>query len=175
MIEALRVVYRNDAEAKRQNLSPGKRLKLHRIKSQQTMDRLRRWLDKQFDEHLVEPNSDLGKAISYMLKHWDALTLFLRKAGAPLDNNIVERALKRAILHRKNSYFYRTDHGARVGDIYMSLIHTCELCGENPLQYLEALMKNSGRVQEEPDKWLPWNFCRPAEEMAADTSAANGE
>jgi transposase len=41
-----------------------------------------------------------------MLKHWDPLTLFLRQPGAPLDNNLCERALKKAILHRKNALFY---------------------------------------------------------------------
>jgi len=39
----------------------------------------------------VEPNSGLGQAISYLLKHWEKLTLFLRQPGAPLDNSIVER------------------------------------------------------------------------------------
>ena len=35
----------------------------------------------------LEPNSGLGQAIHYMLNHWEPLTLFLRQAGAPLDNN----------------------------------------------------------------------------------------
>ncbi len=78
----------------------------------------------------MEPNSGLGKAISYMLRQWPALTLFLREPGAPLDNNLCERALKKAILHRKNSLFYKTLNGAEVGDLYMSLIHTCELKSE---------------------------------------------
>ena len=56
--------------------------------------------------------------------------------GAPLDNNLVERALKKAILHRKNLLFYKTLNGAEVGDLYMSLIHTCELNAVNPLDYL---------------------------------------
>ena len=73
----------------------------------------------------MEPNSGLGKAITYLLRHWKALTAFLQEAGAPLDNNVCERALKRAILHRKNALFYRTLHGSQVGDLFMSLIHTC--------------------------------------------------
>lgn len=62
-----------------------------------------------------------------MLKHWEPLPLFLRHPGVPLDNNRCERALKKVILHRKNAYFYKTAHGARVRDMFMSLIHTCEL------------------------------------------------
>ena len=69
---------------------------------------LKAWLDQQFDERKVEPNSGLGQAIAYMRQHWEKLTLFLREEGAPLDNNICERALKKAILHRKNALFYRT-------------------------------------------------------------------
>jgi len=60
-----------------------------------------------------------------MPNHWEPLTLFLRVPKAPLDNNLCERALKRVILHRKNSLFFKTDHGADVGDLFMSLIHTC--------------------------------------------------
>jgi len=96
------------------------------------MDDLRQWMEAQFGEHKTEPNSGLGKAISYLLRHWVKLTLFLRQARAPLDNNVVERALKKAILHRKNTLFYKTMNGARVGDLFISLIHTCELNQVNP-------------------------------------------
>jgi transposase len=93
-----------------------------------------------------------------MLKHWEPLTRFLSVPGAPLDNNIAERALKMAILHRKNSLSYKTLHGARVGDIFMSLIHSCELNRVNPFDYLMALDKHAERVREGPAQWLPWNY-----------------
>ena len=95
------------------------------------MEKLHGWRWKlQFAERKTEPNSGLGKEGDHILaaRHWRPLTLFLRQVGAPLDNNVVERALKRAILHRKNSLFYRTLNGADVGDLFMSLIHTCQLC-----------------------------------------------
>ena len=90
------------------------------------MEKLHGWLEAQFAERKTEPNSGLGKAITYLLRHWKALTTFLREASAPLDNNIAERSLKRAVLHRKNALFYRTLNGAEVGDLFMSLIHTCQ-------------------------------------------------
>jgi hypothetical protein len=158
VLEAFKVIYRNEANARRRALSPLDRLRFHQIKSQQTMERLHHWLQRQFDHKLVEPNSALGDAIRYLLKHWDKLSLFLREPGAPLDNNICERALKRAILHRKNSLFYRTQHGARVGDAYMSLIHTCELSGVSPFQYLVTLHQNADRLAANPSEWLPWNY-----------------
>ncbi len=158
VLECFRVVYHNDKIAREKKMSPGNRLRHHRIKSEQTMRRLHRWLQRQFDEKRVEPNSALGEAINYLLKRWDALTLFLREPGAPLDNNIAENALKRAIIHRKNSLFYRTENGARVGDMFMSLIYTCELNAANPFDYLNELQRNADEVAMQPSQWLPWNY-----------------
>jgi hypothetical protein len=106
----------------------------------------------------VEPNAGLGQAISYLLKHWDKLTLFLRVAGAPIDNNLVERALKKAILHRKNSLFYKTRKGAQMGDLFMSLIHTCELNGANAFDYLTELQRHAEQLKQNPSAWMPWNY-----------------
>ncbi len=124
VLESLGKVYGYDAQAEARGLSPEERLRFHQEHSQPVMDQLHAWLRAQFDEKRVEPNSGLGTAIAYVLRRWDRLTLFLRQAGAPLDSNIVERALKKAILHRRNSLFYKTENGAEVGDLFMSLIHT---------------------------------------------------
>ena len=158
VLEALKVVYHNDAVARGRKLSPAGRLQLHQRESGPTMDRLHAWLTERFDRRLVEPNSSLGGAVGYMLKHWDRLTLFLRKPGAPLDNNICEQALKKAILHRKNALFYKTDNGARVGDLYMSLIHTCQLNRVNPFDYLTALARHAEEAARSPACWMPWNY-----------------
>ncbi len=113
---------------------------------------------RQFGDKLVEANSALGEAINYLLKRWKPLTLFLRKAGAPLDNNLCERAMKKAILHRKNSMFYKTRNGARIGDMYMSLIYTCELSRANAFDYLNQIQLNAADVTKSPDCWMPWNY-----------------
>ena len=122
------------------------------------MTNLKAWLKSQIDERKVEPNSSLGDAIAYMLKHGDKLSLFLRVPGAPLDSDICERALKKAIPHRKNSLFYRTLNDARVGDMFMSLIHTTELCGGDPFDCLVALQRYAHAVRTNPGAWMPWNF-----------------
>jgi hypothetical protein len=111
-----------------------------------------------FRPGLREPNSGLGKAITYMQRHWKALTLFLRQPGAPLDNNICERALKLAVLHRKNALFYRTLNGAQVGDLFMSLIHTCQLNGVNSFEYLVELLRHASEVAASPREWMPWCY-----------------
>jgi transposase len=154
----LKEVYTNDALAKDQRLSPEQRLHFHQNNSGPKMDALKAWLTAQLEERRVEPNSGLGEAITYMLKYWDQLTLFLHQPGAPLDNNVCEQALKKAILHRKNAYFYKTENGARVGDLFMSLIHTCELNGVNPFDYLTALQKHADELSAHPADWMPWNY-----------------
>ena len=156
VIETMAKVYENDAKTK--EMSPEERLAYHEARSGPLMEDLRKWMNAQFGEKRVEPNSGLGKAFSYMLAHWDPLTLFLRVPGTPLDNNAVERVLKMAIRHRKNSLFFRTLHGAYVGDIFMSLIHTCNLSKVNPFDYLVALQKHSHEVFKHPEEWLPWNY-----------------
>jgi transposase len=158
VLEVLAVVYRNDARCRERKLSPKQRLVFHQTESGPPIEQLRLWMKRQFDERLVEPNSGLGAAINYLRKHWKQLTLFLHKAGAPLDNNVCERALKRAILHRKNALFYKTQNGAKVGDLYMSLIHTCELCGANPFDYLTELQRHAEPVAAAPKNWLPWTY-----------------
>lgn len=167
VLEAFEAVYRHEAQAAAKGMSPTKRLRYHQQKSRPVMERLHNWLNQQFARRAVEPNSPLGGAFKYLLKHWEKLTAFLRVAGAPLDNNLCERALKKAILHRKNSLFYRSHRGAQVGDLYMSLIHTCELCGANPFEYLTELMRNPEAVEATPTDWLPWTY--------RDTLAAAGE
>jgi transposase len=158
VLEMLRVVYQNDAEAKQRHMSAEERLCFHQAQSGPVMTDLEQWLRRQFDERLVEPNSALGEAIAYMLNHWDQLTLFLHCAGAPLDNNVVERALKKAILHRKGSLFFRSEHGAHAGDVFMSLIYTCELCGANAFDYLTELQRHAAELAAHPQDWMPWNY-----------------
>jgi transposase len=158
VLEAIAVIYKNDALAREREFSPEARLEFHQAQSGPTMAELRLWLARQFDERLVEPNSALGEAISYMLKHWEKLTLFLRVPGAPLDNNICERVLKKAILHRKNALFYKTSRGAHVGDLFMSLIHTCELCEADAFEYLTELERHANDVAANPQGWMPWNY-----------------
>jgi len=145
-------------EARCQGFSGQQRLSWHQARSGPKMAELKTWLDEQIEQKKVEPNSSLGEAIGYMLRHWQELTLFLRQPGAPLDNNVCERALKKAILHRKNAYFFKTLNGARVGDLFMSIIHTCELNKANPFDYLTQLQKHIDTATLSPADWMPWNY-----------------
>jgi transposase len=158
VLEMFGQVYGNDAEARELGMTPDQRLQLHRERCAPVMDQLHGWLESQLTERRTEPNSGLGQAINYLLRHWRPLTLFLRRAGAPLDNNIVERALKRAVLHQKNALYYRTLNGAQVGDLFMRLIHTCQLCGANSFDCLIELQRHARELAACPAEWMPWNY-----------------
>src|SRR5207237_4909045 len=136
VIEALKQVFDHDTEARDQQMSPEARLAYHQAYSQPLMDDLKAWLDRQVEDRLVEPNSALGQAMAYMQTHWETLTRFLSVAGAPLDNNLVERALKLCIRQRKHSLFYKTEYSAYIASVLTSLIATCIYAGVNVLDYI---------------------------------------
>jgi hypothetical protein len=158
VLETLGAVYKNDATAREKNMSAEDRLQFHQRESGPLMTALHDWMVEELEGHKVEPNSGLGQAIAYSLKRWKKLTRFLEVPGAPLDNNLVERALKKSIIHRNNSLFFKTENGAEVGDLFMSLIHTCELNGVDPFDYLTELQRHADELAENPKDWLPWNY-----------------
>lgn len=156
IMKLLSPVYDNDAKTK--GISTQARLEYHQQHSKPAIELLERYMKALFDEKLVEPNSELGKALKYMQKHWQKLTRFLSVAGAPLCNNILERALKIAILNRKNAMFYRTCYSAQVGGMLTSIIYTCELNQVNAYDYLIGLQTHAAAVNHNPQQWLPWNY-----------------
>lgn len=177
IIERLALVYKLDDELKARGDSDDKRLLAHQETSAPLMEDIRARMQLELDDKRIEPNSDIGRAFNYFLKRWEKFTLFLRVAGAPLDNNIAERALKRTIRTRKVSMFYRSQRGADVGDLFMTLQHTAELHRENPFEYLTALLRHYKAVAANPAAWLPWNFRTALAALKGDagTTAATGE
>src|SRR5574341_638441 len=158
VLEVIGQIFDHDEQARQEQLNPEARLAYHQAQSQPLMDRLKRWLATQMDDHLVEPNSALGKAIGYMQRHWVTLTRFLSVPGAPLDNNLAERALKLFIRQRKNSLFYTSMHSAHIASVLTSLIATCLYAGVNAVEYLVALQEHRSEVFADPAAWLPWAY-----------------
>jgi hypothetical protein len=157
VINLLKTVYATDEEAKMENLSAEARLELHKKKSGPAMEELKKWLDSSFPDRRIEPNSSLGHAVKYMIKNWTGLSEFLRTPGVPLDNNILEREFRTAVLNRKNWYFYRTEVGALIGDIILSAIKTCSMAKINVLDYFVWIQKNREDIKKNPQNYLPWN------------------
>jgi hypothetical protein len=166
VLQVLSQVFDHDEQARQAQLSPQARLAYHQAQSQPLMEALQKWLDTQLDDHLVEPNSTRGKAMGYMQRHWVTLTRFLSVPGAPLDNNLAERALKLFIRQRKNSLFYKSTHSAYIASVLTSLIATCIYAGGNAVAYLVALQEHRHEVWADPAAWLPWAY---------DTSRASPE
>jgi transposase len=160
VLEVLRQVFDHDEQARQAQLSPEARLAYHQAQSQPLLEALKKWLDRQLDAHLVEPNSALGKAMGYMQRHWVPLTRFLSVPGAPLDNNLAERALKLFIRQRNNSLFYKSEHSAYIASVLTSLIATCLYAGVNAVEYLVALQEHRREVCADPAAWLPWAYAR---------------
>ncbi|MCP4243627.1 MAG: IS66 family transposase [bacterium] len=158
LLRELAKVFHVDKKSTELGLSPRQRRTYHRKHSGPVLTGLKQWIRGLFSDRRVEPNSDMGRALRYFLRHWSQLTLFLRQPAVPLTNNACERLLKIAIRYRKNSCFYRNRRGALVGDTYMSLAHTAELNGKNPVHYLTALLEHPTEVAAAPDRWLPWTY-----------------
>ena len=95
----------------------------------------------------------------------------LQEKGAPLDNYLCERALKKVILNRKNAMFFKTPNRAWVGDVFMTLIHTCELNGVNSFHYLTELQRHSADIARTPTDWLPRNYQETLRRMRSPVAA----
>ena len=157
VIDLIGRVYKNEEEALESKLTPEQRLIFHQQRSGPAMEELHQWASEQIDQRLVEPNSVLDKAITYLQRHWEPLTLFLRQPGVPIDNNACERALKKAILHRKNSMFYKT----RIGKVWRSVhAHLLRLPAQQNqcFHYMNTVCEHHAEVVDNPEQWLPWNY-----------------
>jgi transposase len=160
-------VYKHEHLCWKQHLTPIQRLGYHQNNSGPLLEELKEWMKQRIEQHQIEENSSLGKAIKYMRGHWDELTKFLLVPSAPLDNNLAERTLKIAIRNRKNAYFYKNELGALVGDILMSIIHTCHQAKCNPVEYLVTLQENKAAVFKDPRSWLPWCLNSPQNKVVS--------
>ncbi len=166
VLQQIGKVYRNEGQTA--GMSDEERLAYHQAHSGPVMGELKQWMDEQVAEKKVEPNSSLGKAVDYFRTHYEGLTAWLRYAGAPLDNNWCERALKPVVIIRKNSYGYKTSRGAKTAAIIQSVIQTCRLNGTNIWTYLVSVLRRSAEVRGKPQAFLPWNYS--GEERSAERS-----
>jgi transposase len=156
VLERIGKIYQNEEATK--GMRSEQRLEYHQTHSQEIMEELREWMEGEMAEKKVEPNSSLGKAIKYYLKNYPGLSAFLRHAEAPLDNNQAERALKPVVMIRKNSYFYKTGHGANVGAIILSMITSCRLNRTNVWNWMVSVLKRSSEASRNPAAFLPWVY-----------------
>mgnify|MGYP000725039841 CR=1 FL=1 len=108
----------------------------------------------------LSAKSDLGRAVRYLLKHWDGLTVFLQDGRVEMDSNPVENSIRPLALQRKNSLFAGHDEGGRNWARLASLIATCRLNGVEPFAWLKATLTAiaHGHPQARIEELMPWNF-----------------
>ena len=127
------------------------RLAKRNTEARPILDRLRAWALEQRGL----PKSGLRKAIDYMFRYWDGLTVFLEDAYVPLDNNQTERALRGLVIGRKNHYGSRSKRGTEVAALFYSLIETAKLHDINSADYIYTATIFATEFGE---ALLPWEF-----------------
>jgi transposase len=162
IIGHFKTIFMNDRSAP---VSPEERLAWHQKHSSDLMAEIKRYSNELIDNKEIEPNSSFGRATRYLNNNWEGLTCFLRLPGVPLTNNACERLIKRAVLNRKNAYFFLTEAGAEIGDILLSIIETCTLNNVNSWDYLLAVQKYKDSAARKPFLWLPWNYQEQIQEQ----------
>ena len=165
ILEGFSKIYGQEKACDELELDAHSRKRVHARFSIPLMHQIKDHCQALLDSKDVEPVDPLGKACRYFLNHFDGLIQFGSHAGCPLDNNECERAIKKSIRHRKNSLFYKTDFGALVGDIVMSVGFTALEHGLDPHRYFTELIKNQSLVFKNPIPWLPWNFSDHRKEL----------
>ena len=148
----------NEAHCVDQAMDTHQRRDYHREHSLPPMQQLLEWCNEKLGDDTVEPNSNLGKAMQYYIRHFDGLSAFCHLPGAPVDNNEIQRLIKLIVRARKNSLFFKTTVGADISDIITSTLAICNENNVNAFEYLNAVQRNQLSVKASPEKWLPWNY-----------------
>lgn len=130
------------------------RTEQRQAKAKPQLDKIHAWATKQD----VPPQSLLGKAVSYLLKEWPRLIIYLDDGRLNIDNNRVENAIRPFALGRKNWLFSQSVDGAEASAALYSLIETARANGLNTYAYLKHLFTQLPifTTTEELQALLPW-------------------
>ena len=141
------------------------RLLFHKEHSLELYQKIISLAEDHLKEKKTEPNSNLGRAIKYLLRHKEGLMQFCYTKGVKLDNNKMEAMLKLIVVGRKNHYFFKSSVGAAVSDTILSVIATAKGTGINIFEYLTHFQRFSKEVKKNPDLWTPWNYLATLENI----------
>ena len=146
-LEQIALIYSNEKKAKA--LTTLERLTYHKVNSAVPLNNIYNTIAYLFDTKSIEPNSALGKAMQYWLNHKEGLTKFLEVADVAIDNNSSEQALKKIILQRKNSLFFKTKDSAEILNGMSSIVATCQEQGINAFAYLNMIQEKANEVRKD--------------------------
>ncbi|MFP4283368.1 MAG: transposase [Opitutales bacterium] len=156
--EVYKRVFDNDDVAKAQGMSPHERMLHHRAHSLPEMRRLKKMCSDRLRSKLVEPNSPLWEPLTFIINQWGRLTRFCHVPGIPLDSNIVEQMLIIPVRYLAGSFNYKSQNGAEVGDLHMTLVATANANGVEPVAYLTECLANHEDLAQRPEHYLPWIY-----------------
>ena len=173
-------IWVNDDHCKAQALNDSERRDYHEEHSQPVMLQIRQLCENQLtseqdEQSAIKPNSNMGKAMRYFIKHFDGLSAFYRISGTPIDNNESERALKLVIRGTKNSLFHQTAVGANIADVICSMLAICHGQGIDAMDFFVAIQQNQLQVKASPEKWLPWNYPKKVSTVETEKTLADAE
>lgn len=151
-------VFDNDDVAEARGMSPHERMRYHREHSLPELKRLKNMCRDKLESKLVEPNAPLWEPLTFIINQWDRLTKFCEVPSVPLDTNVVEQMLIIPVRYLAASFNYKTQNGAEVGDLHMSLIATANANGVEPVAYLTECLDNHEDLAERPEHYLPWVY-----------------
>lgn len=156
ILDMIGELYAVEKEVKENKLSEKETLEIRQKKSKPVIDKIKKWLDENVGKY--PPKTDMGEAINYALKLWDKLIIYLEDARLPIDNNLVENAIRPFVIGRKNWLFSYTENGANSSAAIYSLVETAKANGKEPFKYLMELFKNlpSAKTDEDYEKLLPY-------------------
>jgi transposase len=173
LLETYRAIFKHDAKTKDDAMTDAQRLAYHRTHSRPLFKDMCREALRLFEQHIVEPNSNLGGALDYLLNHQRALGAFYRLPGAPMCNNLLERELRLPVRLRDAAPLFRSRAGAAIAASLWTLCITALLNEVNVFEYLGCLQRFADDVRAHPDKWLPWNYQQRVDTMTANEARAS--
>jgi transposase len=153
-------------ERQLKDASPDRRRQVRQEDSRAVLEQLRAWLDKTL--HQVLPKGALGKALGYLDRNWDKLTVYIDDGRLSIDNNTAENAIRPFVIGRKNWLFSDTERGAKASAALYGLIETAKANGLEPYAYLQRVFERLPAAQslEEVEALLPWNLNADANTVA---------
>jgi hypothetical protein len=120
------------------DFSDEQRLQMRHDLSVPILGQFHRWLEAQRQE--VLPKSPMGEAIGYALNNWAALVRYTEAGFLAIDNNAVEREMKRIAIGRKNWLSIGSPRGGRTAAVLMSFTSMCQRLGVEPWAYLQDVL-----------------------------------
>ena len=158
VLEMLGEVYGHDAKAREAEMAPEQRLQFHTEHSDPVMTELHGWLEAQIAKRKAEPNSGAGQGDQIPAAALASVDAVSPRGGSAARLQQCRKGIEKGRSASEERVVLPHAKRGRVGDLFMSLIHTCQLCGANSFEYLTELQRHARELAASPAEWMPWNY-----------------